>query len=154
MNAEHLRRFIERLEQELSSATEDEVALMESLQKIDLDLSNTQSEFVHTTGRDPSLFYGWRKRAKWAQYHKRRAVAKKREEILAMKRRMTDAQMLLYATESRYIGEDAESLLTASYHLMMEILQNTTYVLDEHQLGLVAAIRERTMHTTNTLVVS
>jgi hypothetical protein len=124
----------------------DEEALTDGLRKIDIDLSNTLSEFVETTGKDAREFYPWRKRAKWARYHKQRAIEKKKEERAQAHAMLTDTQMLLYAQESGYRGESNEMLLRAAYHLLMEILAHSQYRLDSHQLGLVAAMRDRTEH--------
>lgn len=144
---EHLRGMVENLSGKLAEIDSDEEALVDGLRKIDIDLSNTLSEFVETTGKDAREFYPWRKRAKWARYHKQRAIEKKKEERTQVHGMLTDTQMLLYAQESGYRGESNEMLLRAAYHLLMEILSHSQYRLDEHQLGLIAAIRDRTEHT-------
>lgn len=144
----YLRALTEALSAKLTEINEDEDVLVDSLRKIDIDLSNTLSEFVETTGRDARDFYPWRKKAKWARYHKQRSIEKKQEERARVQSQLTDAQMLLYAQESGYRGENNEMLLRAAYHLLMEILAYSQYRLDEHQLGLIAAVRDRTERTT------
>lgn len=145
---QHLRSMVTALENKLAEVVSDEEALVDGLRKIDIDLSNTLSEFVETTKRDAKEFYPWRKKAKWARYHKQRGIEKKQEERARVQASLTDAQMLLYAQESGYRGEDDRMLLRSVYHLLMEILSHSQYVLDKHQLGLVAAIRDRSDHTT------
>ena len=147
-NLDRLRVTVAALEADLTSATEDEVALVESLRKIDMDLSNTQEEFAYTTGRDPSQYHPWKKKAKWARYHKNRAVEKKREEITDLNRRLMDAKMLVLAVESRYLEGDPISLIRASYHLLMDVLTATEYQPSQHQLGLLAALRAITLRDT------
>jgi hypothetical protein len=150
---EHLRSMVDGLSKKLVEIDGDEEALVDGLRKIDIDLSNTLSEFVATTGKEAREFYPWRKRAKWARYHKQRAIEKKKEERLQVHSMLTDTQMLLYAQESGYRGESNEMLLRAAYHLLMEILSHSQYRMDPHQLGLVAAIRDRTEHIGTTPVL-
>lgn len=150
---EHLRTMVESLSNKLAEIDSDEEALLDGLRKIDIDLSNTLSEFVETTGKDAREFYPWRKRAKWARYHKQRAIEKKREERVQVHGMLTDAQMMLYAQESGYRGENDNGLLRAAYHLLMEILSHSQYRVDGHQLGLIAAIRDRTEHTSTRHVI-
>jgi hypothetical protein len=148
MDVNQLRLAIIELERDLASAHEDHVALGESLGKIDMDLANTQEEFVYTTGRDAVQYHPWRKKAKWARYHKNRAIEKKAEEVELLTQRLTDAKMLLLAAESSYLDGDAEGMCRAAYHLLMEILSDTGYTLSRHQLGLVAALRTLASHVT------
>jgi hypothetical protein len=148
MDANQLRLVIAELERALAAADEDHVALGESLGKIDMDLANTQEEFVYTTGRDASQYHPWRKKAKWARYHKNRAIEKKAEEVASLSRRLMDAKMLLLAAESSYLDGDIEGMCRAAYHLLMEVLAETGYTLSRHQLGLVAALRTLASHAT------
>ena len=147
-NLDRLRVTVAALEADLTSATEDEVALVESLRKIDMDLSNTQEEFVYTTGRDTMQYHPWKKRAKWARYHKNRAIEKKGEEVSLLRQRLTDTKMLLIAVESSYLDGGPEEMCRAAYHLLMEVLAATGYQLGAHQIGLVASLRTLTLHGT------
>lgn len=145
---ERLRHAVRQIEAEVNMLVEDEMALTESVRHIDIDLSNSLAEYVATTGRPAAGFYKWRKGAKWARYHKVRSLERKQDEVRGAKQRLADAQMLLYAHESGYRGQDEVELLRALYHLVMEVLQYSQYRVDEHQLGLIAAVRDRTEHHT------
>jgi len=140
-NVDRLRALIQDHEQHLADLTGDEEMLHDALRQIRMDLANTMDEFVATTSRPASEFYRWRRKAKWAEHHKLKEIDRKRTAIISTKQHLSNAYMMLYAEESRYAGEDEGRLLNALYHLTMEILRGTQYQLDEHQLGLVAAVR-------------
>lgn len=140
-NADRIRLRIQEHEKRISELAEDEEMLYDALRQIRMDLGNTIDEFVATTGRPASEFYRWRRKAKWAEHHKSKEIDRKRAAMIEAKQGLSNAYMMLYAEESRYAGEDEARLLNALYHLTMEILRGTQYRLDEHQLGLVAAVR-------------
>lgn len=140
-NAGRIRALIQEHERRLVDLQGDEEMLHDALRQIRMDLSNTMDEFVATTGRPASEFYRWRRKAKWAEHHKSKEIDRKRTAMMTTKQHLSNAYMMLYAEESRYVGEDEGRLLNALYHLMMEVLRGTQYRLDDHQLGLIAAVR-------------
>lgn len=144
----HLTRQIEVLTQRANSLTDAEARLTEDIRHIDIDLSNTIDEFVATTGRSPSDFYHWRRKAKWARAHKLKAIGETKEKLIQTKQALTNAHLALYAEESGYRGSDPELLLRALYHFTMDILDSTGHSPDKHALGLIATVRERTERTT------
>lgn len=144
----HLTRQIHGLTEKANSLSDQEARLTEDIRHIDIDLSNTIDEFVATTGRAASEFYSWRRKAKWARAHKLKAIGEVQAEMVATKQALTNAKLALYAEESGYRGSDPELLLRALYHFTMDILDSTGHAPDQHALGLIATVRERTERTT------
>lgn len=128
----------------VSELSEKQDLLVDSLRHIELDLSNTLDEFTHTTGRPPEEFYVWRRKAKWARYYKQREIEAVREQLNASQSRLTNEQMRLIALEAGYDGDNPRLLLRAMYHLTMSLLSETGYQVDEHQMGVIAAVRNAT----------
>lgn len=145
-SVEHIHRLIGALQAEVNACDAEREAALEAVERIDLDLSNTLEEYVDTTGRPANSYYSWRHGAKSARFHKMREVRVATEKGARAKTRLTNAQMLLHATESGYRGSDPEALLRALYHLLMEVLEGADVTLDSQQIGLIAAVRERTQH--------
>ena len=138
-----MRRTLADIEARIARTLEDESAIEEGVQHIDIDLSNTVAEFVETTGKQPSAYYRWRRSAKWARYRKMQALERKRQDVRALEYLRTQLSMRLYAVESGYRGADPEELLRAAYHLLMDVLARADAPLTSDQFGLVAAIREK-----------
>lgn len=143
-SVDHLHRIISALEAEVNSSEAGVEACREAVERIDLDLSNTLDEFIASTGRPAEDYYSWRRKAKSARFHKLKEQRALREKASRAKTRLTNAQMLLHATESGYRGSDPEGLLRALYHLVMDVLERTAVSLDKQQIGLLAAVRDRT----------
>lgn len=140
-SSERVRAQIADLEKRATEVAVDEELLRDALRQIEMDLDNTLDEYVSTTGRPAASYHKWRRSAKWAKYHKVKELDRKAAEVRALHTELMNTRMMLYAEESRYRGADDAQLLRAMYHLTMEILDHTTFKLDEHQLGLVAAVR-------------
>lgn len=115
--------------------------IRDSIDKVNLDLSNSLNEFVATTGRPPDDYYPWRKRAKYAVLHKQRALRGVNEEIAKAKMDVRRLQMLLLSYESNYRGADPLELLRATYHLLLGIVEETGVSLDASQVGLISTVR-------------
>lgn len=135
---------ISRIEAHLSELEANEGMLVDAIRHIDIDLDNTIDGFTATTGRPADEFFEWRKKAQWARYYKQKALSSTREQQQALRYRLTNEQMRLLALEAGYVGTDADRLLRALYHLTMDLLGHTGYQLDEHQVGLIAAVRYAT----------
>ena len=141
---EYLHRQIEQLSERATALSDEHARAADNIHHIDIDLSNTIDEFVATTGRPASEFYGWRRKAKWARAHKLRLMGETQEKLIATKRALTNAQLALYAEESGYRGSDPELLLRALYHFVMDVMDSTGHQPDEQALGLIATVREKT----------
>lgn len=141
---QELRTQIEILKSQEAALIEDVEALEESVRHIDIDLSNTVAEYVSSTGKQPHEFYRWRRKAKWARYHKEGATQKRRNELRQAQMKLQQAYMMLYAVESGYQGQDTMDLLRAAYHLIMDIAPRADgYEWDESTLGLLQAIKAK-----------
>jgi hypothetical protein len=142
MNADQIRSAISELDRDIERLVADEQAIEDGIRHIDIDLSNTIAEYVETSGKQPHEYYRWRRKAKWARYHKVNALHKKRAESKELQWQRTQLALRLLALESGYRGQDTGELLRASYHLLMEVLTMSDLTLDSSQLGLIAAVRE------------
>ncbi len=136
-----LRIQLESHEKMLNDLQEEISVMEEGVSHIDIDLSNTVAEFVESTGRQSYEFYKWRRKAKWARHHKIKAITVAQERVRAYEEKVRQTQLLLHAVESGYRGQDPHQLLSATYHLLMEVLSRSDYTVDAHQMGLIAAIR-------------
>lgn len=119
----------------------EEQLLVEALEGIHVDLDNDAEAFTVTTGRSKEEFYKWRRRAKQAYLHKERRLNKVRELKRNAESERARVQMLLLSEKAGYRGEDPVRLLDALYLLSMDIVERTGVRLDEHETGLLMAVR-------------
>lgn len=136
-----LRLDLDHIDSRLSDLAEVEAGLLDSLKHIGIDMDNTLAEFIGTTGRDPSEYHPWRRKAKLARYHKDKALSRVRSERMELMAARTRVQMLLLASESGYRGEDSLGLLKATFLLLMSVLDQTKFVIEPEDAGLISAVQ-------------
>lgn len=136
-----LERDLKRVESVLADLADEERQLIEAIENIKLDLGNDAEEFMATTGKPKEEFYKWRRRAKGASLHRERRLRKVRELAADARVQHSRLTMLKLAEKAGYRGEDPLRLLDALYLLTMDLLERPTPELDEHETGLLMAVR-------------
>lgn len=138
---DELTRSLERVDAILADLADEEKQVAEAIENIELDLANSAEAFVATTGKSKEEFYVWRKRASAARLFKQRRLNKVRELRRDAEADRARVQMLLLADKTGYRGQDPLKLLDALYLLTMEVLDRSGVQLDEHETGLLMAVR-------------
>jgi len=137
------RSLLRDTEAQLVERRDDHEALVETCLHIQSDLTSTMPEYVETTGEQPHAYYGWRRRAKTALFHKQREVATAEKHIKKLSLEVERLRMFIKAMESGYRGEDSDQLLRAMFHFVNDIVSATNYAVDEEQQGLLASVSHR-----------
>lgn len=140
---ERYREMLKQTQRKLDDSNERIDALEETCLHIEADLSSTLPEYVETTGEQPHMYYGWRRRAKTALFHKQQALRQEKNHQWALRTQVARLEMIVKAMESGYRGEDEVQLLRAMLHLVNDIVTSTSYDVDEEQQGLLAVVSHR-----------
>lgn len=140
---ERYRSLLADVRTQLADQRERRDALVETCVHIESDLASTLPEYVETTGEQPHAYYGWRRRAKTALFHKQREVAAEEKRIAKLAVEAQRLGMFVKALESGYRGEDERQLLRAMLHLVNDVVTATSYAADEEQQGLIATVSRR-----------